>query len=101
MSSTKRVQRYEMQWSEDTHLLAERAAMAGGYASIKDFLSQLVHAKAPEILKAYSEIQLTNAQFDSFVELCENPKAVSPRIKEAAKLLDDEGFVLNVKKDHK
>lgn len=101
MPNTKRVQRYEMQWSEETHLLAERAAMAGGYASIKDFLSQLVHAKAPEILKAYSEVKLTNAQFDRFVEACENPKPVSPKIKEAAQLLDDEGFVLNVKKDLK
>ena len=44
-----KVLRYEMQWDEETH--------------------------APEVLAAYSGIQLTNARFDAFCEACDNPPA--------------------------
>lgn len=58
--------RYEMQWDEETYALAERAARASGLTSIKAYVTQLVKQHAPEVLEAYSSIQLTNAQFDAF-----------------------------------
>ena len=66
MAVSSDVQRYEIQWDQDTHQLAERAATAGGYGSIKALLTQLVREHAPEVLAKYSEIQLSNQQFDQF-----------------------------------
>jgi len=90
-----KVVRYEMQWDEETHALAERAARASGSTSIKAYVTQLVKQHAPEVLEAYSSIQLTNAQLDAFCEACDNPPAPTAKLREAARTLDHEGFVLN------
>jgi uncharacterized protein (DUF1778 family) len=90
-----KVLRYEMQWDEETYALAERAARAAGLTSIKAYVTQLVNQHAPEVLEAYSSIQLTNAQFDAFCEACDNPPAPTAKLRKAARALDQEGLVLN------
>ncbi len=90
--------RFEMQWDEETHILAERAAHASGLGSIKAYLTQLVKQNAPGVLEEYANIQLTNAQFDAFCQACENPPAPSEKIRKAAEALDQEGFKLNAKR---
>ena len=87
--------RYEMQWDAETYALAERAARASGLTSIKAYVTQLVKRHAPEVLEAYSSIQLTNSQFDAFCEACDNPTAPTARLRKAAQALDQEGFMLN------
>lgn len=89
------IQRYELQWDTDTYQLAERAAAAGGYGSIKALLTQLVRTHAPEVLEAYSQVKLTNKQFDEFSRLCESTVKPGSKIQKAAKALDEEGFSLN------
>ena len=89
--------RYEMQWDEETYALAERAARASGLTSIKAYVTQLVKQHAPEVLEAYSSIQLTNAHFDAFCEACDNPPAPTAKLRKAAQALDQEGFLLNGK----
>ena len=90
-----KISRYETQWEEENHALAERAARASGLTSIKAYVTQLVKQHAPEVLEAYSSIQLTNAQFDAFCEACDNPPAPTDKLRKAAQALDQEGFVLN------
>lgn len=90
-----KVLRYEMQWDEETHALAERAAHASGLTSIKAYVTQLVRQHAPEVLEAYSCVQLTNAQFDAFCKACDNPPTPTDKLRKAARALDQEGFVLN------
>ena len=90
-----KILRYEMQWDEETYALAERAARASGLTSIKAYVTQLVKQHAPEVLEAYSNIQLTNAQFDTFCEACDNPPAPTSKLRKAAGALDQEGLVLN------
>ena len=90
-----KVLRYEMQWDEETYALAERAARASGLTSIKAYVTQLVKQHAPEVLEAYSSIQLTNAQFDAFCEACDNPAEPTAKLRKAARALDKEGLTLN------
>lgn len=90
-----KVLRYEMQWDEETYVLAERAAHASGLTSIKAYVTQLVKQHAPETLETYRSIQLTNAQFDAFCEACDNPPAPTTKLRKAAQALDQEGFVPN------
>lgn len=87
-----KVLRYELQWDEETHTLAQRAARAAGFNSIKAYVTQLVRRDAPEVLETYDKIILTNEQFDAFCEVCENPPEPSPKIRKAAKALDEKGF---------
>ncbi len=91
-----KVVRYEMQWDEETHALAERAARASGLTSIKAYVTQLVKQHAPEVLEAYSTIRLTNAQFDTFCKACENPPTPTTKLRKTAQTFDQEGFTLNV-----
>jgi len=83
-----KVLRYEMQWDEKTYALAERAAHASGLNSIEAYVTHLVKQHAPEILEAYSSIQLTNAQFDAFCQACDNPPAPTAKLRKAAQALD-------------
>lgn len=87
-----KVLRYELQWDEETHTLAQRAAHAAGFNSVKAYVTQLVRRDAPAVLETYDNIVLTNEQFDAFCEICENPPTPSPGIRKAAKALDEEGF---------
>lgn len=92
-----KVLRYEMQWDEETYVLAERAARASGLTSIKAYVTQLVKQHAPEVLEAYSSTHLTIAQFDAFCEACDNPPTPTEKLRKAAENLDQEGFNLDDK----
>jgi len=93
MATAARTERLDMRVDTDTKQLAERAAAAAGYASLTDFVTHLIRENAPEILKQQTTIDLTNQQFDDFMAACmDEAAAPSPRILEAAKRLDNEGF---------
>ncbi|MGI9323088.1 MAG: DUF1778 domain-containing protein [Pseudomonadales bacterium] len=84
--------RYEMQWDDETHRLAERAAQASGLGSIKAYVTHLVRQHAPEALDPCRSTKLTNEQFDAFLHVCDNPPPVSAKIRKAAQALDREGL---------
>ena len=90
-----KVLRYEMQRDEETHVLAERAARASGLTSTKTYVTQLVKQHAPEVLEAYSTVQLSSAQFDTFCKACDNPPSPTAKLRKASQALDQEGFTLN------
>ena len=93
MATAARTERLDMRVDSETKRLAERASAAAGYASLTDFVTHLIRENAPKILKQQTTIALTNQQFDVFMAACLNEAAVpSPRIMEAAKRLDQEGF---------
>lgn len=86
-----KTERIEARFPAELKVLAERAALASGY-SLTDYLANLVRNDATERLKSQSEIRLTNERFDQFVRACEDAKAPSNKILEAAEKLDREGF---------
>jgi len=88
VSKTERV---EARFMPEIKQLAERAALVSG-VTLTDYLVRLVREDAPKTLKSYSEIQLTNKQFDNFIAICEAEHEPSQAIIDAAKRLDDEGF---------
>jgi uncharacterized protein (DUF1778 family) len=96
MAVSSDIQRYEIQWDKETHQLAERAAAAGGYGSIKALLIQLVKQHAPQVLASQQSVVLSNQQFDEFNRLCQTSVKPSNKVKEAVKALDEEGFSFNV-----
>lgn len=86
-------ERIEMRVEVEIKQMAERASAALGCASLTEFITRLIRDNAPEILQHESAIQLTNAQFDNFVAICEDTeRKPSDRIMEAAKRLDAEGY---------
>ena len=91
MSSIAR-ERIEMRVDFETKQLAERAAAALGCASLTEFVIRLIRDKAPEILQEQANIELSNAQFDQFIQACNAQHAIPARLKEAAQRLDNEGF---------
>lgn len=86
-----KTERIEARFLPDVKLLAERAAVATG-VSLTDYLAKLVREDAPKALKEHTEIQLTNQQFDHFIEICEAECEPSQVIRNAARRLDEEGF---------
>lgn len=86
-----RTERIEARFMPEIKHLAERAALASG-VTLTAYLTKLVCEDAPKILKSYSEMQLTNKQFDDFMMICESEQEPSQEIQEAAKRLDEEGF---------
>lgn len=85
-------ERIEMRVDAETKQLAERAAAALGCASLTEFMVRLIRDNAPQILQAQAAIELTSAQFDQFMQICEVPPAPHDRLKAAAARLDREGF---------
>lgn len=85
-------ERLEMRLDAETKQLAERAAAALGCASLTEFMVRLIRDNAPQILQSQSTIELTSAQFDHFKQVCEASVAPHQRLKDAAALLDKEGF---------
>jgi len=85
-------ERIEMRVDAETKQLAERAAAALGCASLTEFMVRLIRDNAPQILQAQATIELTSAQFDQFMQICEAPTAPHDRLKAAAARLDREGF---------
>lgn len=93
MVSAARKERLDMRVDSDIKQLAERASAAAGYSSLTDFVTHLIRENAPEILKQQTTINLSNQHFDQFMAACMDDNAApSPRILEAAKRLDQEGF---------
>lgn len=88
---TAKTERVEARFLPEIKQLAERAALANGM-TLTDYLAKLVREDAPKTLSAYSEIQLTNQQFDQFMHSCQATQKPSKAILEAAKRLDEEGF---------
>ncbi len=86
-----KTQRVEARFMPEIKEMAERAALASG-VTLTDYLVKLVREDAPKTLKAYTEMQLTNQQFDHFMAICDSEQELSQPIRDAAKRLDDEGF---------
>lgn len=86
-----KTERIEARFLPEIKQLAERAALISG-VTLTDYLAKLVTENAPKTLKAYSEIKLTNDQFDQFIAICDSSPKPSKEILNAAKRLDEEGF---------
>ena len=84
-------QRIEMRVDSDIKQMAERASAVSG-CTLTEYITRLISENAPNDLKMQAEIELTNQQFDRFIKICNASKPPSPRILEAAKRLDNEGF---------
>ena len=52
-------------------------------------------ATCAEVLKAYSSIQMANAQLDTFCEACDNPPAPTDKLRKRAEELYQVGLALN------
>lgn len=98
MAVTGKIQRYELQWDTETHELAERAAAAAGYTSIKAYLGQLVREDAVRVMSQQQQVRLTHKQFDHFARLCEATQAPGEKLKQAARDLDSKGFDLDAQR---
>ncbi len=93
MPNTARKERLDMRVDAETKLLAERAAAALGCSSVTEYITQLIRADAPDILKRQATIKVTSDQFDAFMTLCQDDTATpSTQIMDAARRLDQEGF---------
>lgn len=86
-----KTERIEARFLPEIKQMAERAALASG-TTLTDYLARLVREDAPKTLKAYSELKLSNQEFDRFVEICEQEHELGARLKQAAQRLDKEGF---------
>ena len=84
-------QRIEMRVDTVIKQMAERASAVSG-CSLTEYITRLIAENAPKVLKMQTEINLTNKEFDRFVEVCRVAKPPSPRILDAAECLDNEGF---------
>ena len=64
-----------------------------GCTSLTEFVTRLIREHAPSILAQQKTIELTNAQFDNFIAVC-NDKNLKPSksLLKAAKRLDSEGY---------
>jgi len=85
--------RIDMRIDYEVKKMAERASTTLGYASLTEYLTSLIRDHAPKVLEHEAAIQLTNAQFDHFMQVCNEVEiAPSDKLLEAAKSLDAEGF---------
>ena len=75
-----------------TKQLAERTAATLGYATLTEFFFSLFHNHAPQVLQEHFQIQLSHAQFEQFVEVCQTQNKVPTRLKQTTQLLDKENF---------
>lgn len=91
MASKLHYERLEAKIQPETKRLAERAAAISGI-TLTDYIVKLIKEDAPKTLKAHTEINLTNEQFDKFSAICNSSRALSQELKKAANLLDNEGF---------
>ena len=81
----------EIHLDAETKQLAKRAAVALGYATLTDFF-YLIQNHALQVLQEHFQIQLSHAQFEQFVEVCQTQNKVPTRLKQATQLLDKENF---------
>lgn len=92
-----KAQRYEMQWDEETRILAERAASAGGYANIKAYLTHLIREDAPRVLSQYAQLKVTNENFERFMDACNNPPKPGSKLIKVAKAKAKDGIWIETK----
>lgn len=93
MAQTAQRERIEMRVDADIKQLAERASVALGCASLTEYITGLIRENAPKTLQHEATIQVTNAQFDHFIEVCNDlERKPSTKISDAAKRLDTEGY---------
>ena len=86
-----KTERIEARFPADLKVLAERAVLASGY-TLTDYLASLVRNDAPRRLRAQSQIELTNQQFDDFIQACQSTSKPHQKIIDVARKLDAEGF---------
>lgn len=82
----------EIHLDAETKQLAEQAAIVLGYATLTEFFIYLIQNHAPQVLQEHSHIQLSHAQFEQFVEVCQTQNTVPDRLKQAAQLIDKKKF---------
>ena len=82
----------EIHLDAETKQLAERTTATSGYATITEFFIYLIQNHAPQVLQEHSHIQLSHAQFEQFVEVCQTQNKVPTRLKQTTQLLDKENF---------
>ena len=75
----------EIHLDAETKQLAKRAAVALGYATLTDFF-YLIQNHALQVLQEHFQIQLSHAQFEQFVEVCQTQNKVPTRLKQATQL---------------
>ncbi len=92
-----KAQRYEIQWDEETRILAERAASAAGYANIKAYLTHLIREDAPRVLSQYAELKVTSENFERFMAACQNPPTVGSKLQDVAKSMAKDGIWIETK----
>lgn len=90
-------QRYEILWDEETRLLAERAALAGGHSNIKAYLTHLIREDAPKLLARYEQLKVTSENYDRFMAACNNPPKPPAKLKAAANKLAKDGIWIETK----
>ena len=59
--------------------MAERTAATLGYATLTEFF-YFIQNHAPQVLQEHSHIQLSHAQFEQFVEVCQTQNTVPDRL---------------------
>ncbi|WP_180072782.1 DUF1778 domain-containing protein [Acinetobacter sp. YH12075] len=82
----------EIHLDAETKQLEERTAASLGYATVTEFFITQIRNHAPQVLQEHSQIQLSHAQFEQFVEVCQTQNKVPTRLKQATQLLDKENF---------
>ena len=82
----------EIHLDAETKQLAELTATTLGYATLSDFFIYLIQNHAPQVLQEHSHIQLSHAQFEQFVEVCQTQNKIPTRLKQTTQLLDKENF---------
>lgn len=83
--------RVEARLSPEIKQLAERAATISGL-TLTDYLAQLVIKDAPQTIKAYKNIELSNREFDDFMAYCESNPPPSLRLVKAFERLQKAGL---------
>ena len=82
----------EIHLDAETKQLAKRAAVVLGYSALSEFFIYLIQNHAPQVLQEHSHIQLSHAQFEQFVEVCQTQNKIPTRLKQTTQLLDKENF---------
>ena len=82
----------EIHLDAETKQLAKRAAVALGYSTLTEFFIYLIQNHAPQVLQEHVHIQLSHAQFEQFVEVCQTQNKIPTRLKQTTQLLDKENF---------
>lgn len=82
----------EIHLDAETKQLVELTATTLGYATLTEFFIYLIQNHAPQVLQEHVHIQLSHAQFEQFVEVCQTQNKIPTRLKQAAQLLDKEIF---------